>query len=398
MLKFSNPGELSLTMLRTFGVTSKPAAPQAGAFGQFGTGLKYAIAGILRAEGSISLSTGGNLWHFGTSPENIRGKEVSRVTMHNEGSGELILLPFTTDLGSHWGPWMWFRELYCNAKDEGGGMGDRAEWKEETIFIVECEELEASDYKEHFLAEGSVPLAVFPGLEVFLGPSNSLFYKGVKVASTPRKMLYTYNILGKMDLTEDRTVPMWSAQCALMRSIAQADDEGMDYAANIITADEGFDEAYWDWQYSGIEPSEGFKKFLVANFRNGKLSHRAKVYTSSHWQDELGYKFEPFTEAEREVVKSLRPAFVVLNIDFPQIFKTSEMGEYYPEAGKFQETIYVNSKALKSKEELFGVVIVETAPVEKRRNFTSILLLRSVGMMELAGMRLEREEPEEEEI
>ena len=68
--------------------------------GAITTGLKYAIAILLRKGASISIKTNDQEYQFFTKNENIRGKDFKLCFYRN--SSEEIQLPFTIELGKDW--------------------------------------------------------------------------------------------------------------------------------------------------------------------------------------------------------------------------------------------------------------------------------------------------------
>jgi hypothetical protein len=112
MIIFENKGELDIRAIKTFGVNSKD--DKESAIGYFGTGLKYAIAILLRNGHDISIYTGGVKYDFGVNRSKIRHDEFDIVTMNGEELG------FTTELGKNWEMWQAFRELNSNTLDEKG--------------------------------------------------------------------------------------------------------------------------------------------------------------------------------------------------------------------------------------------------------------------------------------
>src|SRR5690606_17354524 len=111
MLIFSNPGLIDETAITTIAVNAKTGN---NPIGVFGTGLKYAIAIILRLGGRVTIYRGLKKLEFGIKTKTIRGKEFDIITMNGRQLG------FTTHLGHHWQPWMAYRELWSNARDEEG--------------------------------------------------------------------------------------------------------------------------------------------------------------------------------------------------------------------------------------------------------------------------------------
>ena len=94
MIVFENKGELDIRAIKTFGVNSKDNP--ASAIGYFGTGLKYALAILLRAKHVVTIITGGKKYTFGVVTSKIRNYSFDIVTMNGEELG------FTTELGKDW--------------------------------------------------------------------------------------------------------------------------------------------------------------------------------------------------------------------------------------------------------------------------------------------------------
>ena len=70
MLIFTNPGIIDPRSISTFGVNAKAST---NPIGHFGTGLKYAIATILRNDGSITINDKGVYVSFTGSEALVRG-------------------------------------------------------------------------------------------------------------------------------------------------------------------------------------------------------------------------------------------------------------------------------------------------------------------------------------
>ena len=110
-LYFVNPGEIDRQLITTLGVNVKDADSP---IGYFGTGLKFAIAVVLRGRGQIRIWVGESLIEFFSEPRTIRGKEFQIVILRENNIDRE--LSFTVDLGRNWEPWMALRELWSNAK------------------------------------------------------------------------------------------------------------------------------------------------------------------------------------------------------------------------------------------------------------------------------------------
>lgn len=116
------PGLLDTRSFTVMGMSAKPGTTTP--IGQFGTGLKYSIAGLLRSGATVDIWVGREHWQFATETEDFRGSSFTRIYAWVRSWGGLrrrrVLLPFTTQLGPHWTWWMWLRELRSNTMDESG--------------------------------------------------------------------------------------------------------------------------------------------------------------------------------------------------------------------------------------------------------------------------------------
>jgi len=143
---FWTPGEMDPRSFMTFGLNVKLEASTA--IGYFGTGLKYAIAVILRyaqasgrsgPEEGISIWIGLRCYEFYTRVGQFRDTPVAEIKCRRtvyetvyeadtgkatgirpSGKSSYITLPFTLALGRNWTLWQAFRELESNTRDEKG--------------------------------------------------------------------------------------------------------------------------------------------------------------------------------------------------------------------------------------------------------------------------------------
>ena len=134
-MKFYSETKLDPLAFSVMGVSAKE---NDNAIGFFGTGFKYAIAIILRNGGSVRIESEGEKWEFDTVPVSFRGQETKQVVCNDKELG------YTTDYGKLWSVADAFRELYCNAKDENGGvtLGDV---DAKTVVYVDCEDVSLDD-------------------------------------------------------------------------------------------------------------------------------------------------------------------------------------------------------------------------------------------------------------
>jgi hypothetical protein len=253
---FHNPGNLDIRGATTMGLSAKGSDD---AIGKFGTGLKYAIASICRWGGAVSIETGGEIYEFSTNPIDFRGKAHDQIIMRKRGSGHCQELGYTTHYGSHWQPWQIFRELYSNAKDEGGdvstAMGRPS--GSGTVITVDCKQV-AECYAERdtiILPSKGTPTNDCSGFDTHLikAPSMFLYYRGVRVHKV--KCLNTWNLMDCVELTEDRTVNgIYSFESAAGQAIQASTDRDMIFKC--LTAGDGFFEAdavYSSWNTTSDE-------------------------------------------------------------------------------------------------------------------------------------------------
>ncbi len=252
VVSFQTPGLIDPRCISTIGVSVKE---HDNPIGRFGTGLKYAIAIILRSGGEISIWRGLEEFRFTARPVQIRGKDVQVVYMND------LELGFTTHLGSHWQMWQAFRELYCNTLDEEGAhlVGELAPAAGQTTTVVQLEEFAncARNMGDHIL----ITEPVHPGIHASFhpGPSRSIFYKGVKVGSieSEHPCRFAVNIHGHLDLTEDRTLKgAWQVYSYIAQEISGSRDA--QFIEQFVGADREYAEHGMDVDWPGLKPSPEF--------------------------------------------------------------------------------------------------------------------------------------------
>lgn len=215
---FQNPGFIPIEAITTLGVNAKD--DDTTAIGHFGTGLKYAICIILRLGGSITIYRGEQMLNFLSFPSEIRGKTFNIVHLDN-GVDRLQPLGFTTDLGKDWQPWMAYRELESNVRDEQGQSYAGTSLTSAglslspftTTIIVQCEPIyEAWLNRDEIFLQGKADFTAVSGsehLELIDKPSSNYYYRGIKAGSFSDEAPFTLNLISSPhgQLTEDRTFP-----------------------------------------------------------------------------------------------------------------------------------------------------------------------------------------------
>lgn len=218
---FTTLGPLDMRAVTTMGISVKV---NASPIGYFGTGLKYAIAVLLRNKQQIEIQTSGTTYKFGTVDADVRGAKFQIVTMNGQELG------FTTELGKNWKLWQAFRELESNTRDEGGrsGLEEPKSVLSQTVIKVTGEEFVKEYHNRGATFLDSEPIAVLDNvMEIHAGPSNRVFYRGVRVLELEKPAKFAYNIICPVELTEDRTIKHhYEFQWHIMHALAEVDNLG----------------------------------------------------------------------------------------------------------------------------------------------------------------------------
>lgn len=260
MIVFKNKGEIDVKSIVTFGISSKDSE---SAIGFFGTGLKYAIAILLRLNHKITIYSGLKKYEFNTTPTKVRNDTFDIVTMNDEPLG------FTTELGKTWELWQAFREIHCNTLDENGESFALITEQEIQDFRPQegftCVVVEGSKFKNLFFDPSEVLLQrpiIYSDSQVsiHLGYSNYIYYQGIRAYTLPEPTLYTYNIKSKIDLTEDRTIKYeFSFKNKIMHCISSCND--FEIIHKVLTCPDLYYDKFLDFTYAN-EPSDKFKEVV----------------------------------------------------------------------------------------------------------------------------------------
>lgn len=219
ILTFINRGTIDPISITTFGISAKE---NESAIGMFGTGLKYAIAVLLRNGYKITVFSGDQTYRFDVVNNDVRNKTFQHVTMNDQ------LISFTTELGKFWEPWMAIRELACNAMDEIGEWGIKQSYihdDKNTTIVVSGRNIEelCAESKSVFIQTRPIIQSQFA--DAHPGSSEWIYYRGIRAMKLDKPSLYTWNILEKCPLTEDRTLKYsWDVGNNICRAINCVED------------------------------------------------------------------------------------------------------------------------------------------------------------------------------
>ena len=285
-----NKGVIDLDFFKFMGVNVKESD---NPIGQFGTGLKYAVAVFLREGINFSLYSGGNCFEFHTRTKTMRGKDFEVCCL--SGSFDTIELPFTTELGKNWKPWMAYREIYSNCLDEDGKVSTSTMTPDEesTLFIVENRE----EFSGTFLNKNEEPIVETEDLEVYEGGSDHIYMNGIRVfTGTPCK--YTYNIKKKLYLTEDRTIQyvhqIKEVICSALQHCGNAE-----FIKDIITTGSGYFESRLNLEDNTFSaPSKVFTETVAAT-EPSYINREVGYYLEAH-------KPKPELSAKEEFINEIK--------------------------------------------------------------------------------------------
>lgn len=327
MLIFQNDGLIPEEAIVTMGVNAKLGD---NPIGQFGTGLKYSIAGILRNGGKVCIWRGKKRMEFGLSDKMIRGKGFKIVTLNGKKLG------FTDQLGLNWKPWMFYRELYSNCKDEAGSIrqivptGTSPEELGEakkTKIIVEWAELERIHENRNEIVLTTDPMYTLKGVEVHpMVDSPNLYYKRIRVYDLPKPSKFTYSLTGHEMLTEDRTLMYtWAVPTTIMKAILSCNNKNfLNAVLDREIVEKCFEESF---NYSNLEHEKPSPEFLEVAER--KMIEKRLVNGAhnlfKHYQDTLPgytspYILEDFTQVQLYLIEE---AMKTVQSKFPDFTRSS---------------------------------------------------------------------------
>lgn len=273
---FHNPGVLDMRAVRTFGLSVKKTASP---IGFFGTGLKYAIAVLLREGCEVEICAGLRRYEFVTMQDMFRGETYDQIIMDGDDADHLQL-PFTLQLGKTWKLWQAYRELYCNALDEGGNVCDKHDGADPrddyTFVIVRGQKFADVHARRQAFINSEAPILTSEKVAIVRTPG--VYLKSIRVADEIYyPPLFGYRFESGLDLTEDRTMKYpHQAETMVMNALKCSDD--YDLINAVLTAKDGTFEEQISWENGNANVGETFRRALLDLARNqpDKISSSAK--------------------------------------------------------------------------------------------------------------------------
>lgn len=333
---FKNNGLIDLDFVRSFGVSVKEGD---NPIGFFGTGLKYAIAILLRHKQDVSIYVGNDEYKFTTTKKIKRGKAFEFVTMNDE------ILGYTTELGKNWDMWQAFRELYSNCKDEYGDVfrGDPEDECENGVTVIS---VSGQLFEDWYINKDNVvllsdPLCSTEPVSIHTKGVGIIFYKGIRVA-IEKDALFDYNIKEHLDLTEDRTVRYsWEPSHRICDAWLGCSDKTL--LKRVLSAPKNIFEGKLDFSYSSCVPSKEFVSVVEQIVSDGITNVNTSALQACR---KISANLNPMSCELSEVQKSqLKKAKKVLsfmgyNVDKYPIIVAEELGNSCLGMAE-NETIYI---------------------------------------------------------
>ena len=398
MLLFENKEEIDLRGITTFGTSVKT---HNNAIGHFGTGLKYAIAVCLRLGFKIDIWSGTTKYIFYTKDIKIRNGDFKLICMREDtDTSPEVELSFTTELGKGWKDWQAYRELYCNAQDEGGSTEQIDSVDDQDLSFEVGTEI-TIDGTKHFGEEGKTKIFVW-GMddvhaqsdlfilrtppkhelsqldlhEIPVGQKGAIFYRGVRVYEPQQPLLFNYNFKSWVQLSEDRTLMnIYIFHFALMRSLISA--QVPDVIAEVLTCPEGYFEHKLSFNdIEGEEPGQIFVGVMGTLERAKVKNASAYKYYTSYALDNLSHlPRSPFTSAQNRKLgsakKLIRPCgyrdiYAVVLTDMLEGATLSKAGN---------NTIFLNVKVFdKSPKDIAEILMDNFSQLRHQANSRSWLI------------------------
>lgn len=266
-LEFKNKGEVPVNAFKLLGASTKRGDDTK--IGFFGTGLKYAIAVLLREGVDFKVFIGKKELKVGTRKTDFSGNKIDVLTINNEKTS------ITLDAGVNWEPWFAIREIYSNTIDEDGGMELVDNFKPEdghtTIYIeVDGKLGDVSRNWQDYFSMNRQALFFTNGYRILSkrqpDKGITVFRKGIRAYhSSRKKSLFDYDV-GVLKINESRVAELsWEPRQRCAEALALCTNETVirKYINSVGNADEFFehDPDFWNYIFDGS-----------GGFFNGKFS------------------------------------------------------------------------------------------------------------------------------
>lgn len=253
---FENKGEVPLNAFKLLGASSKRS--DSSKIGYFGTGLKYAIAVMLKQGIEFKIFSGSKEVKISTRKTKFLDNTVDVMTVNGEKTS------ITLDAGIDWKPWYALREIYSNAIDEDGAMllNQQPEAKAgyTRVFVdAESETLKSIfDNWGAYFTQGRSPVfrnergSLFSKLPTV--PEYIAYRKGIRVYESRMHSVFDYDLLD-VDINESRVaVYSWKVDESSSELLASSNLECVKEFLKLARNNRRSQFREWEdgfWDYTG---------------------------------------------------------------------------------------------------------------------------------------------------
>lgn len=263
-LKIQNNGILDIRLVALMGGTTK--ANDEFKIGQFGTGLKYTLAYLIRNNIDFHIFAGKEKIDIKIETEIIRNEEFNIICINGNRTS------ITDKMGYEWKAWMIIRELWCNAIDEGGN--ERCLTSElignencTTFYIQLTNEIKEvwDNWNDYFVHE-TKPLFYNNECAIYTGGEHLKIYKnGVLIKKIDNhKSLYAYDY--KAAPINELREYYGSADFILFKCLKDADEKTITHFLESVNETHFESKADMSWY-------ENFSDNWANTIGNAKIIH-----------------------------------------------------------------------------------------------------------------------------
>lgn len=239
---FKTDTTLDIRAITVLGLHAKPNSKSP--IGFFGTGLKMAIATLVRHSIPVTIWIGTKCYQFSKKAGTFRDVEYQQIIMRRKNGLSALWahedLAYTTQLAKNWELWMAFRELEANTRDEGGTTYLGSNLQPDMMMVDKVDKTHiiigpsidfAAMYEMRntiFLPDGLTMQGENPSIQIFRKESNYIYYRSMRVMELKKPSIFTYNILETQQLTEDRTLKdQWWVPYQIAQFLANSTDTAL---------------------------------------------------------------------------------------------------------------------------------------------------------------------------
>lgn len=257
-LKIQNNGLLDVRLIALMGGTTKK--DDAFKIGQFGTGLKYVLAYVLRNNIDFKIFVGEREVKLYTESENISNTDFEILFIDGQKTS------ITTNMGHDWKAWMILREIWCNALDEGHAINEitsetTGSINSTTFYIQLTSEIkEVYDKWEHYFVHHITPIFENDLYKIYpQGGTLKLYKQGVLIyENTQTESVFNYDFKNAdiNELREYKGLIDYDVYSALKH----ADKKTVEYFITHVDDKDMEADINWETYYGNVQ--EGWKQAI----------------------------------------------------------------------------------------------------------------------------------------